>query len=328
MLLRLTVIIFFVAACGSSSDRSWHVVARDLPSALLSVWGTSATDVYAVGGDVGDGGGPLVLHYDGTSWERLATGQAGTLWWVFGIPGGPVYMGGEGGMILRYEAGTFTRMATPTTATVFGIWGTSVDDLWAVGGSAGGASGGFAWRLQGDAWVPAPGFPSEIAATDAIWKMSGRSADDAWMVGTGGKVVRWDGSALTLSSTGIGESLFTVHANAERFVAVGGFGTGIILENDGTGWRDASPNAAPGLIGTCLFETGGYAVGQDGAVFERGANGTWRDVALGVAIEESFHSVWVDSAGGVWAAGGQVQTLPVIDGLLLYGGDEPPGEFR
>src|SRR5438477_5031725 len=38
----------------------WQLVQQNLPGALLSVWGTSATDVYAVGADGKDGQGPLV----------------------------------------------------------------------------------------------------------------------------------------------------------------------------------------------------------------------------------------------------------------------------
>jgi hypothetical protein len=227
-------------------------------------------------------------------------------------------------MILRYQGGTFTRMPTPGTDTVFGIWGATPNDLWAVGGSSGGANNGFAWRLQGDTWVAAAGFPADIAPTDAIWKMYGRSATDAWMVGTNGKVVRWDGMSLTEMNAGVGESLFTIHADAQRFVAVGGFGTGTILENEGSGWRKASPSGAPGLIGVCLSAGGGYAVGQNGAVYARDGSG-WSAENLGVNLDESFHSVWLDPSGGVWAVGGQVLTLPLVDGIMLHFGAHVPG---
>ncbi len=323
------LVALLIAGCGGSSGstESWQIVDRHLPGALLSVSGTSADDVFVVGG-VGNGTGPLVEHYDGTAWTRLETNQTGDLWWVFGFPGGPTYMGGDGGMILRYDGSTFTRMTTPGTDTVFGIWGATPDDMWAVGGGNGGSNGAFAWRLQGDTWVDAPGFPTELTATDAIWKMYGRSANDAWMIGTSGKAVHWDGVSLTRMDTGIGESLFTVHADADRFVAVGGFGTGTILENEGAGWHDVSPASAPGFIGACLTpDGGGYAVGQDGAVFERGNDG-WTAADLGFSIDESFHSVWVDPSGGVWAAGGQVQTFPVVDGILVHEGAAVPGGLQ
>ncbi|HEX2689207.1 MAG TPA: hypothetical protein VHN14_21445 [Kofleriaceae bacterium] len=317
--------LLLVAACDSSTPE-WQIVGRHMPGAVLSVWGTSATDVFLVGGDVGDGHGPVVQHFDGTSWTRLSTGQVGNLWWVFGFSNGPVYMGGDGGMILRYQGGAFQRMTTPGTGTVFGIWGATADDLWAVGGAPGGASGAFAWRLTagtGDTWVAATGFPAGLAATDAIWKMYGRGANDAWMVGTNGKVVRWDGTSLTVMITGTGESLFTVHADDQRFVAVGGFGTGAILENDGASWHNASPPGSPSFVGVCLSRDGDYAVGQQGAVYTRGSAG-WSAVDTGFTIDETFHSVWVDPSGGVWVTGGQVLTLPLIDGVVLHQGAHVP----
>lgn len=317
---RLALVV--LVACGTP-ETSWHVVGRHLPAALLSVWGRSASDVYLVGGDLGDGRGPAVLHWDGAAWTRLDTGQVGNLWWVFGFADGPVYLGGDGGMILRYQAGRFTRMPTPGSDTVFGIWGAAPDDVWAVGGAAGGGSGAFAWRLVADSWVAAPGFPAELAEGHAIWKIHGRGASDAWMVGTGGNAVRWDGAALRAERTGAGESLFTVQGDARGFVAVGGFGTGKILENPGDGWRDVSPPGAPGLVGVWLSARGDYAVGQEGAIYAR--NGSrWDAVNTGVDLYESFHSVWIDPQGGVWSVGGQVLTLPLVDGIVLYQGVDAP----
>ena len=73
---------------------------------MLSITGRSATDVWSVGADKGQG--PAVLHYDGTRWTRLATGQRGHLWWVHVFNDGTAMMGGASGMILRYDGTTFT----------------------------------------------------------------------------------------------------------------------------------------------------------------------------------------------------------------------------
>jgi hypothetical protein len=35
---------------------------------LMSVWGTSSNDVYAVGSN------GTILHYDGTAWSQMASG--------------------------------------------------------------------------------------------------------------------------------------------------------------------------------------------------------------------------------------------------------------
>ena len=317
------LVLLPLVACSSPESPEWQIVGRHLPSALFSVWGTSATDVFVVGGDAGDGRGPVVQHFDGASWTRLPTGHVGNLWWVFGFPGGPIYMGCDGGAILRYQGGTFTPLATPGIGTVYGIWGATPDDVWAVGGNPGGQSGAFAWRLQGDTWADAPGFPADLATSDAIWKMYGRSASDAWMVGTGGKALHWDGVSLTQVSTGAGESLFTVHADANGYVAVGGVGTGVVLENTGSGWHNASPSGASPLIGVCLSAHGDYAVGQDGAVYTRKAS-AWSKVQTGLVIDESFHSVWVDPSGAVWAVGGEVLTPPYLDGIVAHQGAQIP----
>lgn len=326
-----------LAACGSDEpgtpEPAWQIVHDQLPGALLSVWGTSSRDVWAVGSDTRQGGGPLVLHFDGTSWSELATGATGDLWWVFGFEAGPVFMGGSGGVILRYEGGAFTRMTTPGDGVVFGLWGSAPDAMWAVGGQEGGSRGAFAWRLVGEEWSLAPEFPGALAETDAVWKVFGRGPDDVWMVGTGGKTLHWDGSAITSGFTGLAESLFTVHGNAERFVAVGGFGTGLLLERSvgapvEQAWVSQSPPGAPSIIGVYLTESGGYAVGGFGYVFARDATG-WKDEDTGFEVEfgvRNLHSVWVDpDQGGVWAVGGQVSVAPLSNGVMLHKGAKVPG---
>jgi hypothetical protein len=296
---------------------AWEIVRQDFPSAFLSVWGTAPDDVWAVGSDP-DGAGPAVLRYDGADWQELDTGTAGDLWWVFGPDGGPVYMGGAGGTILAYRDGEFTAMPTPRTdVSVFGIWGCSPEDMWAVGGGASGSSGGFAWRLQGDAWVEAEGFPAEVAEADAVWKVFGRGCDDVWMVGTAGLAIHWDGEAFGEVERVAGGSLFTVHANSERFVAVGGQGVGIVVENDGSGWTDVAPEGADPIVGVCLTEGGGAAAGWFGSVFSR-TDGAWEEEDIGTTLDEAFHSVWVDPSGGVWAAGGQILSPPLNSGVLLH----------
>jgi hypothetical protein len=329
MRLPMLTLCFLLGACNTEreSPPSWQIVHRDLEGALLSVWGTSASDVWTVGSDSRDGQGPLVLHFDGTSWERVLTGQTGDLWWVFGFDTGELFLGGEGGTILRKDGDNFVRMPTPSTSTVFGIWGASPDAVWAVGGQTGGASGAFAWRLDGDEWTAAEGFPADLPRGDALWKVFGQGPDDVWMVGTGGKTLHYDGDSLTEGFTGHAESLFTVHSNGRRFAAVGGFASGLILERDvaaapDSSWTDVSPKDALALSGVCLSDTGGYAVGQFGYIAARSAGG-WH--AEDTGFERDFgtrglHSVWIDPDGGAWAVGGQVLEEPLLDGILLHRG--------
>lgn len=324
------------AACGSdetqassttgtpSDQGTWSLVFEELPGALPSIWGSSATDVWSVGGDPGDGTGPMVLHFDGSRWTRRKTGESGDLWWVFGFAGGPVFMGGQGGLILRWQNGAFEKMPTPGTNTVFGIWGTSPEDLWAVGGAGTTPTGGFAWRFDGSSWKEAEGFPAEAAKDATVFKVWGRSANEVWLVGTGGLILRYDGKAFVEEASPTPRTLFTVHASSDRVAAVGGFSTGVVLENDGAGWADVTPAGAPQMSGVCLTEDRGYAAGVMGAVLRRTESG-WAPEETGLEVREDLHATWIDPDGGVWAVGGQVAAFPLIRGVMIHKGSEVAG---
>jgi hypothetical protein len=319
-----------MTACEEDPPVGWEAVHEDLPAALLSVWGRSANDVWAVGGDALDGAGPMVVHFDGDGWERVETGQTtGTLWWVFGFHNGPLFVGGDGGVILRNDdplgGGAFVPMTTPGTDTVFGIWGASPTDVWAVGGASE-TTGGFAWRLVGDAWVPEPSLPADVTSGAAVWKAYGMAANDVWLVGSNAVALHWNGSVLERGNTGVGSSLFTVHAADGRWAAVGGLASGIIVEHDGTGWTDVTPDPAPqGLAGVTLGANGyGIAVGTFGTVLSRNNDG-WATEDVGFPISRNLHGSWIDPDGGVWAVGGDTLSPPFIDGIMIHRGRSVPG---
>jgi hypothetical protein len=314
-----------LTACPPSEpdppEAQWRLVHEDLDGALLSVWGTSSTDVWAVGADTRDGKGPLVIHYDGEAWTRVETGLTqGDLWWVFGFEGGPIYMGGDGGVIVEYDGDQFSVMDTPGDLTVFGIWGSSPTDMWAVGGASD-ATGGFAWRLNAGIWEPEPTVPADVESTAALWKVYGFGADDAWIVGSNGVALRWNDGQLTHGDTGVGSSLFTVHGHDGEYVAVGGLASGVIVENaDGT-WKNVTPDPLPmGLSGVAMGEDGtGIAVGLFGGLYVR-ENGAWRAEDAGLGLAQNLHGAWIDDKGELWAVGGQTLSPPLTDGVLIHWG--------
>jgi hypothetical protein len=101
--------------------------------AVTAVYAVSAGNVYAIGsGNYGDGGGPtVVLHYNGTSWSRVAegnyggTGQVGQsvcgdghggLW--IPIPGSD----GEQSYLLHYSGGHLTNVSfRPSTLDILSV---------------------------------------------------------------------------------------------------------------------------------------------------------------------------------------------------------------
>jgi hypothetical protein len=311
---------------------AWQLLAHDLPSALLSVSGRSASDVYAVGADKGHG--PLVLHFDGKAWSRMHTGQTGDLWWVQALPGGPVLMAGAGGMVLRYDGQHFERMSTHGLGrqTVYGVWGKTGDDFYAVGSAAG--RSGFIWHYHGGT------FDHEVVPLDVPRMASGEvpgffkvwgSGDEVWVVGAGGAVLHRKGAApFTVVPSGVKDTLFTVSGTDDRLLTVGGGSNGVLLELAGRtppSLKNVSPPTAGLLQGIFASDRfGDWASGERGFIFTRRGKDAFTLVEHGLDLPtaSSLHSVFVDGAGGVWSAGGNVLTPALDAGMLLHYGDPVP----
>ena len=304
---------------------------QGLPGALLSIAGTSATDVYAVGADGHDGLGPYVVHYSGGYWRRLNTGlTAGNLWWISVTPiDGAFYMSGEKGLVLRYDpsSGAFTPMSVPGTQVLFGIWGTTANDIWAVGGDLSNEdTGGVVWHYDGTQWTQDQ-FIGRVrpAGLPTLYKVWGRSNTDVWVVGRLGLVFHFDGVHWTQANVDLGGAapedvpLFTLHGNAAQTVAVGGFLNGTIFELQGTSFEDLATPGTPQMNGVFMRPDGsGAAVGVGGAVAFRNGTG-WLLQRPGLNTPLDFHGTWIDPDGGIWAVGGDV-SINLDRGMIAYGG--------
>lgn len=101
---------------------AWAVVADQIEHPLSAVWGTSATDAFAVGQQ------GLIRHFDGTQWTRQESGVVVNLNGVWGSAPGNVFAVGGGGTILHYDGRTWTRLESGTTTTLTGVWTTTSGD--------------------------------------------------------------------------------------------------------------------------------------------------------------------------------------------------------
>lgn len=326
----VTVAALGLAACSSSSGtpaaKDWVVVADAQPSALLSVRARSATDVWVVGAH--DSSGPVIEHYDGTGWTRVASNLGANIdtWWVTDWDDGHVMVGGAQGAIAeRAGGGDFAQLTTPPgNVTVFGIWGATSTDVWAVGGT--GAGGAFVWRYDGAAWTPQT-IDSDIAT---CWKVNGRAADDVWVSCTGGATLHWDGAALTRmnipDAVDQQASLFSIGVTANRVITVGGAGTGVLFENAGSGWTSPLGSVGVLLSGVAVSEDDdAYAVGAGGTILHREKSGAWTNQTSNTL--EDLHAATIDDTGDVWAVGGRFNETPRTAGVLLHAGTELKGSF-
>ncbi|MDP2310148.1 MAG: hypothetical protein Q8P18_29290 [Pseudomonadota bacterium] len=310
----------------SPTTDSWSLLAEDQPAALLSVGGTAADDVWVVGADAGSG--PTVLHYDGSAWTPVDTATQGDLWWV--AAEGPssaetVWMSGAGGRVLELSraTGVTVEHVLDPAITVFGVWAAAEGDVWAVGGNIESAdASGQVWHWDGAAWALAT-IPAEASGALALYKVWGRSPTDVYAVGTGGVGLHWDGAAWASFATGTTRNLFTVHGTDVAVWAVGGFASGTVVTSTGGAWADETPALAPQLNGVSASGPVPVAVGIQGAVYARGADG-WAPDPAGPFTAYDLHAVWSDPDGGTWTVGGKLASFPLDHGVLAYSGDADP----
>ncbi len=304
---------------------TWQTVGENLPSALMSVDGTSSKDVWAVGSDKGSG--PLVVHWDGVAWTQMKTGFTGDLWWVHAFPSGPVFFAGAGGQILRYDGQKFERLEVPfalARQTIFGLWGSSPSDVYAVGGSAG--REGFIWHYDGSAFTSID-LPTDVprlsnGEAPGLFKVWG-SASDVWVVGGWGTILHKRGADPFVNvPSGTTEALFTVHGAGGDVVVVGGTSNGYALLGNANAFKDASPQQSGILQGVYEAPVGNvWASGEKGLVYQL-VSGKLQPVDTGLAVAVgSLHSVYVDDKGGVWSVGGNVLSAALDGGAMIHRGD-------
>jgi hypothetical protein len=83
--------VFFGGAVFHYDGSSWSIMAILPTRTLLDVWGTSGSDVFAVGYDA-------ILHYDGKAWIKVADQGGHAVW---GSSPTDVFVVGSGGIILH-----------------------------------------------------------------------------------------------------------------------------------------------------------------------------------------------------------------------------------
>ena len=326
--------LLFLIACTSSTESdsspkedtgpSWVAVGEGLDSALLSIWGSAWNDVWVVGADPGTGG--VLLHFDGTAWEKLDVLGDGDAWWIEGTDS-RLWISGANGRLFHYDraTGTLSSDVVDSSVVLYGIWAAADNDAWAVGGTPGVTeNGAVMYHYDGSAWTKVE-LPPEAAALANLFKVSGKAANDVWVVGESGMALHYDGSTWSVVPTGITPSLFGIRGR----YAVGGNFTGALLAWTGSSFIEETPAYSYQL--SSVADDGVHpptAVGYQGQVYLRGEQGWNLDPAESATLQD-LHSVWIDPDGGVWSVGGHLASEPLIHGVLVYKGehDIAPLEF-
>jgi hypothetical protein len=107
---------------------AWQAISGAGDNPLKAVWGTSASDVFAVG----DNG--AILHFDGTVITAMTSPTPETLVDVYGNASTDVFAVGLSGTILRYDGTEWKVQPSGVTDGLFGVW-TTTAEAFAVGDS-------------------------------------------------------------------------------------------------------------------------------------------------------------------------------------------------
>ncbi len=143
----------------------WSRMDADIQVGLEDVWGTSPTDVFAVGG------GGDIWHYDGSEWDIMISSK-NELNAVWGTPAIGIFAVGGCGAVLRYNGSRWVETDTGYCRNLNDIWGAFSDDVFAVG------DGGTILHYDGNDWIAMGGGGSYDLK--AVW---GSSNTDVFAMG-------------------------------------------------------------------------------------------------------------------------------------------------
>ena len=261
---------------------AWTVVlgpdARFRDETLNAVADISPSDAWAVGRvhQSGYGGGtPMILHWNGSSWQTIAppSGATGELLAVSSDNLGGAWAVGDDGhghpLALRCNVTACSSITIPQAGSVGrlrGVTAFAANDVWAVGDSG---NMTLVEHWDGAAWAVVPS-PNPDPNVNVLHAVAGVAGNDLWAVGrmarneadtgvppgTRTLAMHWDGtgwSAVSTPNTDDQNSLMGVAATGPAAVtAVGSFedrtGGGAVLRTlgvrwDGSNWGTlATPN--------------------------------------------------------------------------------------
>jgi len=308
-------LLFLIGVGGACSEPpcppTWGVALDQPGGALLAGWGRGDDDAWLVGGNLG-GGPARVVRWTGQARDvagELGIDRSETLWWVWGSPGGELWMVGEQGLVLRGRSdgsGGFATVALPaaTTATLYGVWGSGDDDVWIVGGIADAAADPdddlvLHWDGRGLVRVD---LPRRGAALFKVWGAG--PGQPLWISGEAGTLWQRAGDQWIDQSLATASSILTVHGcSAAEVYAVGGRH---VWSWDGAGWSEVGGLPSFALAaGVACGPREVLVVGAQGLrlIGDR-ATGTWSDQSLEPFMATDFHGAWAAPGGDALAVGG------------------------
>jgi hypothetical protein len=244
----------------SRGDGQWIAQTSGTTATLNAIWGSSTTDLYVAGESI-------VLRSSGDGHWRSETPPGASYQAVWGSGAGDVYIAGIIGLAHSTGDGTWTAQPpVQQTRGYFGLGGRSANDVWAVGGdgqqTVGQLIGGTQHFTGSWSWI----------ALGSTQNMKGivLTTHGTFIVGNGGEIWFDGGNGFQRQTSAVVTDLNSVWAaGSGTLFAVGGSGAVVTSSGDGAWHIEATPSALPLNAVWGASETDVYTVGYAGEILHR-----------------------------------------------------------
>jgi cysteine-rich repeat protein len=184
----------------------WLDVTSNTNERLNSIWGSSSSDIYAVGEN------GTILYYNGSLWSLVNVGgTTENLNAVWVGNSSQVFVAGDNGLILHFNGVDWTTMNSNSTENIYSLWGNSSNNVYAAGAN------GLILHYNGNEWKE-----MNSGTTVKLNSIRGISSSSIFIAGDESTIIHFDGSTWSKMHTEVSSSDFrAIWADSESlFVLV------------------------------------------------------------------------------------------------------------
>jgi len=285
------------------NSEEFSLVETDQTGSLWAVWGSAPDSIFF------GGSGGTILKWTGSEFIPQEA-PSGAYRGLFGLDTGEIWAVGGGGTVTSFDGDDWHSERKGFAGTFAAVWGSSDDDIWALGAYANG-------HQVGGAWFNVPYFdPGFVKA------VHGTASDNVWAVDTNGGVHHFD-SEWSGENVHSG-ALFGVFSLAGgQTWAVGAEGGAYVYE--ASSWDSIDLETTTRLQGVwASSDEDIYIVGRTGLVLHYGGE-SWETVDVGATRDLSAvrgrgsDDVWIAGVGHVYHYDGEnwIDESEGLSGFLL-----------
>lgn len=283
----------------TDTRHAWTVQATPDDQGNRSLWGTSATNVYAAN-HTG------VLHFNGTTWAHEAAPRWRSTYDVYGTSASDVWAVGDQGMILHWDGSAWSASrydgtsVQPVSLTAWDVPARQITlrALWGIPGQVLATVGdqGTAMYYDGTSWNVVP-----TGVTSNLTDLWGSGLVDWYATTSDGKLLHYNGSVGPVAGVTAPGSMNGVWGTSATNVYVVGDG-GTVYHYNGTSWSSVRLPTRSNLYAVWgTSATNLYVGGENGTLYHYdGTNWTPEKIAQGSSQVWGF---WGDGGTNVFAAG-------------------------